>query len=227
MKDSLPSSSGHRKRVKDKFLKLPLRSFADYEILELALFYALPRVDTKPLAKQLIKKYGSLINILNADPLELKKFKGTGDNLILFFKLLADVFSRCHLPVDKNIDILSNWSSVIQYCQHDLGFRRKEFFRVLFLNKRNALIADELFDAGTIDRLQIYPREVAKKALEHSASAIILVHNHPSGNCEPSQEDITTTRDIMNALELLDIKLHDHLIIAGLNHFSFRAANLI
>jgi DNA repair protein RadC len=218
---------GHRKRLKDRFLKSPIRSLPDYEILEMILFSVFPRKDTKSLAKKLLSKFGSLADIVNADSTDLKSIEGVGDALIIQMKLLSDIFSRLHLPIDKPITVLNNWMSVIHYCNLTMGYKKIELFRVLYLNKNNCLIADQLCEHGTVDRVQIYPREIAKKALECNASAIILVHNHPSGFTEPSKEDIEMTKQIAKALSAISVNLHDHLIISKNSHYSFRAKGLI
>ncbi len=219
--------SGHRKRLKDKFLKVPIRSLEDYEILEMLLFDVFTRRDTRDMAKLLIAKFGSIAGVLNAEPIELKKIEGIGDSATLHFKLLLDLYSRILLPIKTGQQVLSNWHSVINYCNLTMGFKKSECFRVLYLNKKNALIADELSEAGTIDKVQIYPREIAKKAIENSAAAVVLVHNHPSGEAKPSSEDIEMTKAINNALSALSIKIHDHLIVANDSHFSFRANGLL
>jgi DNA repair protein RadC len=219
--------SGHRKRLKEKFLKVPIRSLADYEILEMVLFDVFARRDTRDMAKLLINKFGSVAGVLNAEPIELKQIDGIGDNAVFHLKLLLDLFSRLHISTKADQPILSNWHSVINYCNLTMGFRKTECFRILYLSKKNALIADELSEGGTIDKVQIYPREIAKKAIEHSAAAVILVHNHPSGEAKPSAEDIEMTKEINTALSSLSIKIHDHLIVANNNHFSFRASGLI
>lgn len=219
--------SGHRKRLKEKFLKVPIRSLADYEILEMVLFDVFSRRDTKDMAKNLLAKFGSIAGVLNAEPIELKKIEGLGDNAVFHLKLLLDLFSRLHIPTKSDQLVLSNWHSVINYCNLTMGFRKTECFRVLYLNKKNALVADEFSEGGTIDKVQVYPREIAKKAIEHSASAVILVHNHPSGEAKPSHEDIDMTKAISVALSALSIRIHDHLIVANNNHFSFRASNLL
>jgi DNA repair protein RadC len=225
--DTKDLKSGHRKRLKEKFLKVPIRSLADYEILEMVLFEVFTRCDTRDMAKLLINKFGSVAGVLNAEPIELKKIEGIGDNAVFHLKLLLDLFSRLHVSTKSEQPILSNWHSVINYCNLTMGFRKTECFRVLYLNKKNTLIADELSEGGTIDKVQIYPREIAKKAIEHSAAAVILVHNHPSGEAKPSAEDIEMTKEINAALSSLSIKIHDHLIVANNNHFSFRASGLI
>ena len=219
--------SGHRKRLKEKFLKVPIRSLADYEILEMVLFDVFARRDTRDMAKLLINKFGSVAGVLNAEPIELKQIDGIGDNAVFHLKLLLDLFSRLHISTKADQPILSNWHSVINYCNLTMGFRKTECFRILYLSKKNALIADELSEGGTIDKVQIYPREIAKKAIEHSAAAVILVHNHPSGEAKPSAEDIEMTKEINTALSSLSIRIHDHLIVANNNHFSFRASGLI
>ena len=219
--------SGHRKRLKEKFLKVPIRSLADYEILEMVLFDVFARRDTRDMARLLINKFGSVAGVLNAEPIELKQIDGIGDNAVFHLKLLLDLFSRLHISTKADQPILSNWHSVINYCNLTMGFRKTECFRILYLSKKNALIADELSEGGTIDKVQIYPREIAKKAIEHSAAAVILVHNHPSGEAKPSAEDIEMTKEINTALSSLSIRIHDHLIVANNNHFSFRASGLI
>lgn len=218
---------GHRKRLKERLLKSPIRTLPDYEILEMILFSVFPRKDTKSLAKKLLSKFGSLAEIVNADSTDLKSIEGVGDALIIQMKLLSDIFSRLHLPIDKPLQVLNNWMSVINYCNLTMGYKKVELFRVLYLNKNNCLIADQLCEHGTVDRIQIYPREIAKKALECNASAIILVHNHPSGAIEPSKEDIEMTKQIAKALSAISINLHDHLIISKNSHYSFRAKGLI
>ena len=219
--------SGHRKRLKEKFLKVPIRSLADYEILEMVLFDVFARRDTRDMARLLINKFGSVAGVLNAEPIELKQIDGIGDSAVFHLKLLLDLFSRLHISTKADQPILSNWHSVINYCNLTMGFRKTECFRILYLSKKNALIADELSEGGTIDKVQIYPREIAKKAIEHSAAAVILVHNHPSGEAKPSAEDIEMTKEINIALSSLSIKIHDHLIVANNKHFSFRASGLI
>lgn len=220
--------AGHRKRLRDKFLKIPLRSLPDYEILEMLLFNASPRKDTKQLAKELLNRFGSLARILNAEPHELKEIDNVGDAIVFQFKLALDLLSRVLLPSDnKDTHIFNNWHTVINYCQLTSGFKNTENYRVLYLNKKNILIAEEVSEAGTVDKIQIYPREIAKKALFHNASSIILVHNHPSGDPQPSNEDIKLTELIVKALEPLNIQMHDHIIVANHNSFSFKGNQLI
>ncbi len=219
---------GHRKRLKERFLRSPLRTFADYEVLELFLFDAVPRKDTKILAKTLLQKFSSLQGVFSADVHDLKSVIGVGESIIMRLKMVMDIFSRFHLSINaKELHVLSNWSSVINYCNLTMGFKRKEFFRILFLDKRNFLLADELLDSGTIDKVSVYPREIVKHAIAHNASAIILVHNHPSGDCAPSDQDILITKSIVHALAGVNIMVHDHIIVAKNSHYSFKATGLL
>jgi DNA repair protein RadC len=221
------SSSGHRVRARNRFLQSKFRGLMDYEVLELILFYSLPRVDTKLIAKQLLNKFGSLIEVLHADNAELLKIDGIGESVVFQFKLLQDFFTRLSLPVDKPIHVINSWKAVLDYCNFTMGFKRIETFRVLYLNKKNILLADDINDGGTIDKVQVYPREVAKRVLETGSSAIIMVHNHPSGDPNPSPEDIEMTKLIIKAIEPIGARVHDHLIVSKDKHFSFRNNFLI
>jgi DNA repair protein RadC len=219
---------GHRGRLKERFLTAPRRSIQDYEMLELILFYIIPRRDTKPIAKILMKRFGSLAGIIFADDAALKTVAGVGDGVIFYIKVLADFFSRICVPQQKGeVHVLGSWLAVLNYCQLTMGFKKSESFRVLFLNKKNILIADEFIDAGTIDKIAIYPREISKMALLHGAAALVLVHNHPSGDPNPSREDIEITNRIIEALNPISVSMHDHVIVAEHSHFSFRAGGLI
>jgi DNA repair protein RadC len=220
-------ADGHRERLRSRFMQAPLRALPDYEILEMFLYRAIPRADTKPLAKALLAKYGSLISVVNAEPAELRKIEGVGEAVIFQLRLFKDFFSRLHLPVDKKTNILSSWLDVINYCNLTMGFNKFESFRAFYLNNKNHLLADELCESGTVDKVQVYPREILKKAIEHGASAVILVHNHPSGDCRPSESDVKITKTIQQALGNLNIALHDHLIISEHAHFSFRREGLL
>jgi len=228
--DNLDSStlSGHRSRLKERFLKSPNRTLPDYEILEMILFNAIPRRDTKMLAKYLLDKFGSLIAVLSADQIDLKNIPGIGRSVLLQFKLFLDTFTRLHVAIDlKDVNIINSWTAVLNYCHLTMGFKSIEHFRILFLNKKNVLIADELFETGTVDRVNIYPREIVKKALHYNSSAIILIHNHPSGDAKPSKDDIEITNSISAALSHCRISVHDHVIIAQHSHFSFRNSGLL
>lgn len=224
----IAEKSGHRKRLKERFMQSPLRTLPDYEILEMILFNAIYRRDTKQIAKRLLTKFGSLIAVLSADPADLTSIVDVGESVAYQCKLLLDIFSRLHIPHNgKNVNVLSNWHAVVNYCKLTMGFQSKEYFRVLFLNKKNILIADEILETGTVDKVSIHPREIIKKSLYHNATAIILVHNHPSGDAQPSNEDIVITQTIIMALSSLNIAVYDHVIIAQNLHFSFKGNNLI
>lgn len=222
------TSQGHRTRLKKRFANSQLRSYDEYEILEMLLFYSLPRVDTKPIAKELLRKFKSLAGVINASEKELLEIDGIGSSTVLLFKLLLDFYSRLFIRVgDKQFDVINNWVAVINYCKLTMGFNPRESFRVLYLNKKNQLIKDEIAAEGTIDKIHIYPREIARKALECSACGVILVHNHPTGDTQPSHEDILVTKAIVRSLETIGVKLLDHLIIGSEDHYSFKTNKLI
>lgn len=220
---------GHRARLRERFAKAELRTLPDYEILEMVLYYAIPRADTKVIAKRLLIEFGSIAGIMSASPYELSKVEGVGEQTSHLFKLLLDFNSRLLVPsVPKHWNVLSNWHAVLNYCRLTMGYQKKiEFFRVLYLNRKNYLLADEFHDNGTIDKVQVYPREIARKVIEFSASAIILIHNHPSGDPKPSENDIEITKLVAKVLEPLGAMVYDHLIVAGFEHFSFRASKLL
>ncbi len=220
--------TGHRKRLKDRFFNLPIRSLPDYELLELLLFYIIPLRDTKPTAKKLLQKFGSFINVLNADAEGLKQVEGIGQSAELYFKLLKDVFSRLHLPIDpKETHVLSNWNAVISYCNLTMGFQKIETFKILYLNAKNILIHEETLNSGTVDKVAVHPREIVKTSLSCGALAVILVHNHPSGDVSPSKQDISLTNKIISALEVVGVLVHDHIIISGNDYYSFKSNGLI
>jgi DNA repair protein RadC len=200
---------------------------SDYELLELLLFRALPRRDAKPLAKPLLAKFGSFAEVIAAPESRLAEVKGLGDAGITELKIVQAAASRLLRGALKKRPVLSSWSSVLDYCRTAQGFADREQFRVLFLDKRNALIADEVQQTGTVDHTPVYPREVVKRALELSASAIILVHNHPSGDPTPSQADIQMTQQIIAVAGPLGISVHDHLIVGRDGHASLKGLRLI
>ena len=220
-------NSGHRQRLKQRFMNSQIRSLPDYEILEMVLFTVFKRSDTKPLAKQLLKKFGSLAAVLNAEPLELKTVAGIGEAAVFQFRLLLDLFSRMHIGKQEEMPVLSNWKSVLNYCNLTMGFKKKENFRIFYLNRKNALIVDEIIDAGTVDKIAVYPSEIVKQCITHGASAIILVHNHPSGDPSSSKEDVEVTNQIASALKQIEVAIHDHLVIAQNRHYSFRGNGLL
>lgn len=222
-------NTGHRERMRQRFMKTGIRTLHDYEILEMLLFMVYARKDTKPLAKSLLKQFKSLKEIILGDVNELRKIKGVGEGLIFFVMLLQDLFSRLFLASEQgsNVHILSNWNSVINYLQLTMGFQKREFFRVLYLNNNNMLIYDKLFDSGTVNKVVVFPREIAKDALFYNATAVVIAHNHPGGDSKPSVQDVHVTQEIKAALKTLGIDLHDHIVISEQNHFSFRSNNII
>lgn len=222
-----PHYHGHRDRLRQRFLQAGSDALHDYEMLELVLFRAIPRRDVKPLAKELIARFGSFAEVIAA-PIELlKEVEGLGEAAITDLKIVQAAANRLLRGEVKKRHVLSSWSSVLDYCRTAQGFADREQFRVLFLDKRNALIADEVQQTGTVDHTPVYPREVVKRALELSASAIILVHNHPSGDPTPSAADIQMTQQIVAVAQPLGIAVHDHLIVGKDGHASLKGLKLI
>jgi DNA repair protein RadC len=222
-----PHYHGHRERLRERFHSAGPDALSDYELLELALFAALPRRDTKPLAKSLLKKFGSFAEVIHAPETRLREVKGIGDASINQLKLLAAAASRITKGQLQSRTLLSSWNDVIDYCRTTMAFADKEQFRLLFLDKRNQLIADEVQQTGTVDHTPVYPREVIKRALELSATAIVLVHNHPSGDPTPSQADIQMTRAIIDIAGPLGIAVHDHIVVGKNGHASMKGLRLI
>jgi DNA repair protein RadC len=222
-----PHYLGHRERLRDRFHSAGPDALSDYELLELALFAALPRRDTKPLAKSLLKKFGSFAEVIHAPEPRLREVKGIGDASVNQLKLIAAAASRIAKGPLKQRTLLSSWNQVIDYCRASMAFADKEHFRILFLDKRNQLIADEVQQTGTVDHTPVYPREVIKRTLELSATAIILVHNHPSGDPTPSQADIQMTKAIVDIASPLGISVHDHIIVGKNGHASLKGLRLI
>lgn len=218
---------GHRERLRDRFREQGEAALADYELLELVLFRLIPRRDTKPIAKALIERFGSLGGVLGASPALLQEISGIGESVSLEIKLISTLAHRMLKRELKGKQILSSWASVIDYCHAIMAYETTEQFRILFLDKRNALIADEVQGRGTVDHTPVYPREVVKRALELSATAIILVHNHPSGDPTPSRADIDMTQMIVQTARSLGITVHDHIIIGKDGHASFKGLKLI
>ena len=218
---------GHRERLRTRFRDHGDTALADYEILELLLFRLIPRRDTKPIAKALISRFGTLGGVLGAPPALLQEVKGIGESVALDLKLIANVAQRMLKSELREKQVLSSWSSVIDYCHAAMAYETTEQFRILFLDKRNVLIADEIQGRGTVDHTPVYPREVVKRALELSATAVILVHNHPSGDPTPSRADIDMTRTIVDTAKPLGITVHDHIIIGKDGHASLRGLRLI
>jgi DNA repair protein RadC len=222
-----PHYHGHRERLRERFFSAGPDALSDYELLEMALFAAIPRRDTKPLAKALLKKFGSFTEVIHAPVARLREVKGIKDASINQLKLLAAASSRAAKREIERKVALSSWNDVIDYCRSSMAFADKEQFRLLFLDKRNQLIADEIQQTGTVDHTPVYPREVIKRALELSATALILVHNHPSGDPTPSQADIQMTKAIINIASPLGISVHDHIIVGKNGHASLKGLKLI
>ena len=222
-----PHYHGHRERLRERFYTAGPEALSDYELLEMALFPALPRRDTKPLAKALLKTFGSFAEVIHAPVARLREVDGIGEASINQIKLLAAAASRVAKGEIKRKIALSSWNDVIEYCRTGMAFADKEQFRLLFLDKRNQLIADEIQQTGTIDHTPVYPREVIKRALELSATALILVHNHPSGDPSPSQADIQMTKAIIDIAKPLGIAVHDHIIVGKDGHASLKGLRLI
>jgi DNA repair protein RadC len=219
--------AGHRQRLKDRFTSGGPEALPDYELLELVLFGAIPRRDTKDLAKRLLARFGSFAEVINAPPERLREIKGVGDAAVTQLKLVRAAALRLMRDSIMQRPVLGSWASVLEYCRAAMGFEAREQFRILFLDKKNRLIADEVQQQGTVDHTPVYIREVVKRALELSASAIILVHNHPSGDPTPSRADIDMTRQIVDAAKPLGIAVHDHIIVGRQGHASLKGLRLM
>ncbi|ODT67537.1 MAG: hypothetical protein ABS75_23505 [Pelagibacterium sp. SCN 63-23] len=223
-----PHYLGHRERARDRFNTVGGEALADYELLELLLHIILPQRDTKVLAKALLARFGSFSGVLGAPPARLAEIKGLGPTSITHLKVMQAAAQRYGRDqIDREQPILSSWSQLIDYCRSQMAYESVEQFRVLFLDKKNRLIADEVQQVGTVDHTPVYPREVIRRALELSATALILVHNHPSGDPSPSSADVRMTREIADVAKPLGIALHDHLIIGKSGHASLRSLKLI
>ena len=220
--------AGHRKRVRERFLKVGGDALEDYELLELALQLVIPRRDTKALAKTLLREFGSFSSVFNASEVRLGKIKGLSDTTIAHLKVIQAVAARFGRDrIDNEQPILASWTQLIDYCRSQMAFESIEQFRILFLDKKNRLIADEVQQTGTVDHTPVYPREVIKRTLELSATALILVHNHPSGDPTPSSADVRMTKEISDIAKPLGITLHDHIIIGKSGHASLRGLKLL
>ncbi len=202
-------------------------ALADYELLELILFRAIPRRDVKPLAKTLLQKFGSFGDVLRAEPARLREVRGLGENAIIELKAVEAAALKLAQAKVLNRPTISSWNQLIDYCTARMAYNKTEAFRILFLDRKNVMIADEEQQQGTVDHTPVYPREVMKRALELGASAIVLVHNHPSGDPTPSQADIEMTKKIIEAGRALKIVVHDHLVIGKGRHVSFKSAGLL
>lgn len=220
----LPSYiADHRKRLRSRFMQGGATAMPDYELLELVLFRAIPRQDVKPLARTLLDQFGDFNRVLTAPADRLRAIKGVGDAVITDLKILEAAAHRMARAKIMQRPVISSWDAILDYCHTTMSHRETEQFRVLYLDRKNTLIADEEQAKGTVDHVPVYPREIAKRALELNASALILVHNHPSGDPTPSQSDIDMTAQVQIAGEALGLTLHDHLIIGKSRELSFRS----
>lgn len=222
-----PHYLGHRARLRERFLKSGADALADYEMLEMLLFLAHPRSDVKPMAKALLERFGNFASVLRAKPNDLLATPGIGKTSIAALKTVQAAALRLVREEVMNKPAVSSWQQLLDYLRASMAHEDKEHFRLLFLDRKNAVIADEAQQSGTIDHAPIYPREVVKRALELGASAIIMVHNHPSGDSTPSKADIAMTQKVQAACQKLGIELHDHVIIAKGGHHSFKSMGLL
>lgn len=221
-----PHYHGHRDRLRARFERAGGDALPDYELLELVLFRSIPRRDVKPLAKELMRRFGSFAEVLAAPPHRLAEIDGVGESVARDLKIVEAAARRLAKGAVAKRPVLGSWNAVLDYCRAAMAFADREQFRLLFLDKRNAVIADEVQGSGTVDHTPVYPREVVKRALELSASALILVHNHPSGDPTPSQADIRLTREIAEIAKPLGITVHDHIIVGRDGHASLKGLRL-
>ncbi len=229
-KASAPSgnhTAGHRERLRARFKKAGVDGVQDYELLELILFRAIPRKDVKPLAKELIAKFGGFAQVIAAPVERLMEVKGVSENVAQELKIVQAAALKLSQARVLKRPVISSWDALLSYCRAAMADEKTELFRILFLDKKNILIADEVQQRGTVDHTPVYPREVVKRALELGASAIILVHNHPSGDPTPSQADVDMTNQIVKAAAALNIRIHDHLVIGHDQHASFKSLGLL
>jgi DNA repair protein RadC len=218
--------SGHRQRLKERFIKSAHSSIPTYELLEMLLFFANPRSDTKPVAKILLERYKTLSAVLVADIDELKLIKGVGDSATFVFKLVREIASRMGNEKINNKEVLSNWQDLVNYCKILASQLEIEEFHAIYLDSKNMVIKEHKI-TGTIDRVSVYPREVIRSGLLCNAYSVVIMHNHPSGNIRPSQADIELTREVKEGLAMVNIELIDHIIVSHDRHFSFKNHMLI
>lgn len=223
------TSEGHRQRIREKFLNNGGSALADYELLEAYLTIAIPRRDVKPLAKQLIAKFGSFAEVINAKNEELLSTTGVGENTVFALKIISEAARRMSWEMlkDKDAPVIADMDALIDYCRMSMAYQDVEEFRLIYLNGKNRVIAEVTQQKGTINHVAIHPREVVKSALDNHASAVIMVHNHPTGDTTPSRADIDITKKVNEALLAVNILLHDHVIVSKYGCYSFRSAGLI
>ncbi len=220
-------ASGHRERLRERFARAGIEALQDYEILELVLFRAIPRKDVKPLAKELLAKFGGFAETIAAPIERLTEVKGVSEAVALELKIVQAASLRLAQARVLKRTIIGNWNELLSYCRAAMADAQREQFRVLFLDKKNHLIADEVQQEGTVDHTPVYPREICKRALELGASAVILAHNHPSGDPTPSRADIDMTNQIVRAAAALGIRVHDHIVVGKAREASFKALGLL
>ena len=225
--ETKPHFHGHRDRLRQRFLRQGPDALPDYELLELLLTFAIPRSDVKPLAKQLIARFGSFAEVIAADPERLMEVKGVKQNTAIALIAVRAAAARLLKGGLAERPLLGSFNTVIDYCRAAMAFDATERFRILFLDKKNRLLADEVQQRGTVDHTPVYPREVVKRAIELGATALILVHNHPSGDPTPSRADIAMTKEVVAAAKTVDIVVHDHIVVARSGHASLRNLNLM
>ena len=226
-KDETPHYAGHRERLRDRFKKTGGAGLADYELLELLLFRVIPRRDVKPLAKDLLKRFDGLSGVMAAPVSRLMEVDGVSEATAIEFKILQAAFELAGREEASRKDVISSWTALLSYCKRALRHETHEQFRVLYLDRRNQLLADEVLNRGTVDHAPVYPREVARRALEVAASSVILVHNHPSGDPTPSKADVEMTKLVVNATAAIGVTVHDHLVIGSNFTASFKALGLM
>ncbi|MGH1398141.1 MAG: RadC family protein [Alphaproteobacteria bacterium] len=222
-----PHYKGHRQRLRERFLNSGAEALQDYELLEMFLFMAIPRRDVKPLAKALLAQFGSLPEIMAASPTQLTKINGISENTAAGLKGINALASRLLRQDLEGKPVLNNWTRLMDYCHATMAHETREHFRILFLNKKNELIGDEIQGSGTVDHTPAYPREIMKRSLELGATALILMHNHPSGDPKPSQADIDMTHQVIRAAQPFNITIHDHIIISRGGYTSMKNEGLI
>jgi DNA repair protein RadC len=227
LREAAPHFMGHRERLRARFRDAGEAALADYELLELILFRAIPRQDVKALAKDLLRRFGSFPEVIAAAPARLREVKGVKDSVVTEIKIVEAAAHRLARGAMRQRTALSSWSAVLEYCRTTMALAEREQFRILFLDRKNGVIADEVQQTGTVDHTPVYPREVVRRALELSASALILVHNHPSGDPTPSRADIEMTKTIMEVAQPLGVVVHDHVIVGRSGHASLKGLGLI
>lgn len=224
--DETPHYAGHRDRLRNRFMEAGAEALADYELLELILFRAIPRRDVKPLAKQLIKRFGSLADVISAEPDRLREVIDS-ESVVREMKIVQAAALHLSRSTVLKKELLPSWNALLEYCQAAMAYEKNEQFRIVFLDHKNFVIADERQQQGTVNHTPVYPREVMKRAMNLSASAIVLVHNHPGGDPLPSRADIEMTKQIVEAGKPLNITVHDHIVIGRGSTVSFKQLGLI